>query len=155
MRMEVGMELEDLKHRILQGNQDAFREWMDVYIRPIERFSISFGVTLKEAGAVTETVFRTLYHSLEDLTEDQLDENALFKSALIELEGLQIDDSKEGLFPFEEDNELHSHIVNLSPELRVPLILFNFHHKSIPEIASILDQPEQQVERSIKRQITH
>lgn len=148
--MEVGMELEDLKHRVLQGNRDAFKEWMDVYIQSIERFSISYGVTLKEAGRVAETVFRNLYHSLEDLTEDQLEEKALYKSVLNELERLQIDHSVEDLFPFEEDNELHRYIVNLSPELRVPLILFNFHHKSISEIAAILDQSEEQVENSLK-----
>ncbi|MDN4609089.1 RNA polymerase sigma factor [Sporosarcina highlanderae] len=142
--------MEDLKHRILQGNQEAIKEWVGLYIRSIERFAISYGVALTDAGAVTETVFRNLYHSLEDLNEDQLDEIVLFKNALIELEGLQIDDSLDGLFPFEEDNELHRRLIGLSPELRVPLILFNLHGKSISEIAAILDQSEQQVEHSIK-----
>ncbi|WP_339254610.1 hypothetical protein NSQ43_08065 [Sporosarcina sp. FSL W8-0480] len=142
--------MEDLKHRVLQGNQDAFKEWMDVYIRSIERFSISYGVTLKEAGRVAETVFRNLYHSLEDLTDDQLEENTLYKSVLNELEGLQIDHSVEDLFPFEEDNELHRHVTRLSPEIRVPLILYNFHDKSIPDIAVILEQSEEQVENSLK-----
>ncbi|MFS0688930.1 hypothetical protein AB1K89_06780 [Sporosarcina sp. 179-K 8C2 HS] len=142
--------MEVLEKRILLGDQEAFKEWMDMHIRKIESFAIQCGLSPKEAGKVTETVFRDIFHSLGELTQEQLEERNLIKSVLHELTGLTLADSPEALFPFEEDNELHRKIISLPYEVKVPFILAQFHHKSISEIATIMDQTEQQAAHSIE-----
>ncbi len=121
-----------------------------MHIRKLERFAIQCGISPKEAGKVTETVFRDIFRRLGEMTQEQLEERYLLKSVLHELNGLTLADSPEGLFPFEEDNELHRKIISLPHEVKVPFIFAQFHHKSISEIAAILDQTEQQAAHSIE-----
>lgn len=149
MQREVGMGLGDLEKRILHGNQEAFEEWMGLHIRKIERFAIQYGVTLEEAGKVAETVFRKIYKSLGDLTGNHLKESTLFINAIKELDGRQTADISDGLFSFEEDNELHRRLIGMPTECRVPFILARFHNKSIVEISEITGATEQQAEQAV------
>ncbi|WP_252503912.1 hypothetical protein [Sporosarcina sp. Marseille-Q4943] len=136
--------------RIIDGDREAFKEWMDLHIRAIERFAIQHGVTPKEAGKVAETVFRDLFEEIGQLTEEQLEEIVLFKNSIKELNELMPDNSVEGLFPFEEDTELHRRIIGLPQEVKIPFILAKFHNKSISDIAAIVCMTDQQVELSLQ-----
>ena len=153
MSQEVGRNLGDLKNRIIQGDPEAFKEWMNIHIRPIELFTVQYGISQEEAGDVAETIFKNLYGKLGLLTEEDLEEVSLFKTAEQQLKGKQLDAQQVGLFSFEEDNELHRKITNLPQEIRIPLILAKFHSRSVAEIAKILDEPDQQVEDAIKKTI--
>ena len=74
---------------VIDGDREAFQEWMDLHIQTIERFAIQYGVTLHDAGKVAENVFRNLYNDLGRLTEERLEEKTLFKSALQKLSELR------------------------------------------------------------------
>lgn len=143
--------MEGLEKRILQGDQEAFKEWIDMHIRTIERFAIQYGSTKEQAGIVAETVFRNIYESLADLTDGHLNESTLFTNALEELNGKKPGDLSDGLFPFEEDNELHLRLVAMPKDCRVPFILDRLHHKTTREISEITSVTEQQVEQALTK----
>lgn len=142
--------MDGLEGRVIDGDKEAFKEWMNLHIRPIELFAVQYGISQEEAGKVAETIFGNLYGKLGLLTEEHLEEVSLFKTAIQQLKGKQLDVQQEGLFSFEEDNELQWRITNLPQETRLPLVLVKFHNKSVAEIAMILDKSEQQVEDAIK-----
>ena len=54
------------------------------------------------------------------------------------------------VFPFKEDAELHSKIVQLDVKYRIPLILSSFHELSENQIATILDCSPSEVEKNIQ-----
>lgn len=143
------MGLEALESRISHGDQEAFKEWMDVHIRTIERFAIQYGASLELAGTVAETIFRNIYESFEDVAEVDLKESALIRTALEELDGRQNVEPSGGFFSFEEDDELHHRVVGMPKEYRVPFILNQFHKKTATQIAEITGETEQHVEQSL------
>ena len=53
--------------------------------------------------------------------------------------------SETGLFPFEEDNELHASLLDLPKEERIAFILSRFHEKSNEDIAWIMETPIEHV----------
>ncbi|MFS0688931.1 hypothetical protein AB1K89_06785 [Sporosarcina sp. 179-K 8C2 HS] len=139
-----------LKNRVINGEREAYKEWMDLHIREIERFAIQYGVTPKEAGKVTENIFREFFRKIDQLPEEQLEEMNLLKTAIQELDVLLPENSSEGLFPFDEDNELHRKIIRLPQEVKNPFILAKFQNKSVSDIAAIVCMTDQQVERSLQ-----
>lgn len=151
MQREVGIGLEVLKRRILHGDQEAFKEWMDVHIQSIERFAVQYGASLELAGTVAETVFRNIYERLGDVTEADLKECTLFVTAIGGLDGRQNAETSGGLFSFEEDDELHRRLVGMPKEYRVPFILDRFHNKTSMQIAEITGETEQHVEQSLTK----
>ena len=48
--------------------------------------------------------------------------------------------TETGIFPFEEDNELHASLLNLPKEEHIAFILSRFHEKSNVDIAWIMDK---------------
>lgn len=142
---EVGIQLDSLEKRIMTGNHDAFKQWMDIHIQQIERLAIQYGVTPQEAGKVAETVFGDLYNHLNQLTEDQLEEKALLKTALLLLNEFHVEVFETGIFPFEEDNELHASLLDLPKEEHIAFILSRFHEKSNVEIARVMNKTLVQV----------
>lgn len=149
MLQKWGMGMGNLEKRILQGEQEAFKEWIRLHIRKIERFARQYGASLEEASTVAENVFRNIYESLEDVTGNHLKESSLFINAIKELDGRQTADISGGLFSFEEDNELHRRLVALPKECRVPFILVRFHKKTMKEIAEITGLTEQQANQAV------
>ena len=119
--------MDSLEKRIINGDHEAFKQWMDIHIYQIERLAVQYGVAPQEAGKVAETVFGDLYNSFGQLTEEQLEEKALYKSAWQKVNGLHVAITESGLFSFEEDNELHASLLNLSNEERIAFILSRFH----------------------------
>ena len=51
-----------------------------------------------------------------------------------------MEESKTGLFPFEEDNELHASLLDLPKEERIAFILSRFHRKTNIDIAWIMEE---------------
>ncbi|WP_432360179.1 RNA polymerase sigma factor [Sporosarcina sp. UB5] len=133
------MEKDSLERKVLAGDHEAFKQWMNIHIQNVERFAVQYGLTPQDAGKVAETVFRNLYNDLGQLTKEQLEENALFKSALQNLKGFQVEASEVGLFPFEEDNQLLQRLIDLPNEARIAFILSRFNEKSIGDIAWITE----------------
>ncbi|MDW0117614.1 hypothetical protein QTL97_11755 [Sporosarcina thermotolerans] len=138
-----------MKDKVILGDSEAFKEWMNIKIRPIELFAVQYGVSQKEAGYVAESVFKDLYRNLGELTTDQIQEKYLFESAIQKLNEIQSDEQQVGLFPFEEDNKLHRRIIGIPSELRIPFILSNFHGKSTVEIVDFVGKTDEQVELAI------
>ena len=130
----------NLVKSVIAGDQEAFQEWMDLHIHTIERFAIQYGVALQDAGKVAENVFGNLYNSLGQLTEEQLEDKTLYKTALQLLSELPVEESNTGLFPFQEDNELHARLLYLPKEERIAFILSRFHEKYIVDIAWIMEK---------------
>ncbi|WP_339254612.1 hypothetical protein NSQ43_08070 [Sporosarcina sp. FSL W8-0480] len=140
--------MESLVERLILGDSEGFKEWMNLNIRPIELFAAQYGVSQKEAKNVAESVFKDLYQRLGgELTIDQLQEKYLFKSAIQKLTEIRSNEEQQvGLFPFEEDNKLHRRIISVPPKLRIPFILSVFHGKSTVEIADLVGRTDEQVE---------
>ncbi|MCM3711571.1 RNA polymerase sigma factor [Sporosarcina luteola] len=145
--------MEDVEKRILQGDQEAFKEWLDMHIWKIERFAIQYGVSLEQSATVAETVFRNRFESSNELTEDDLKESSLLTSTLKMLDGMQPADFSDGLFLFEEDDELHRRLVALPKKCRVPFILNRFYNKSSKEIAEITGMTVQLAEQAVAEAI--
>ena len=143
MQGEVGIWVDVLEKRILNGDQEAFKEWMEKHIRTIERFAVQYGASLEEAGTVTEKVYRNVYKDHRDVTD--LKESTLYINVLQELDGRQTAETSGGFFSFEEDHELHRKLIGMPTKYRVPFILDRFHNKSSIEIAEITRMTEQQV----------
>ncbi|MDN4609090.1 hypothetical protein [Sporosarcina highlanderae] len=143
--------MESLEDKVILGDIEAFKVWMNLKIRPIELFAVQYGLTQKEAGNLAETIFKNLYGKLNQLTEDQLQEKYLFESAIQLLNELQSEIQPEEPFPFKEDNKLHHRVFGLPPDIRVPFILSIFHGNSTGEIADILDLSELQVQLAIDK----
>lgn len=133
------MGLEYLEKSVLQGDREAFKEWMELYIRAIERLAVQYGMRPQDAGKLAESIFGNLYNELGQLIEEQLEEKALFKTSLQSMKELQVQTSEMGLFPFEEDNELHAQLIDLPIEERIAFILSNLHGKSNEDIAWIME----------------
>ena len=142
--------MDNFKNNVQTKDQKAFKDWMNVTIRKIERLAIQYGLSSKDAGLAAELVFRELYSRLEELV-DRMNETELYRNALNVLERFQTDSSEEQLFSFQEDNELHGRIRALPPEYRIPFILFQFHSKSNIEIVEITGLTEQQVDTALQQ----
>lgn len=135
------MELDRLKKKVFTDDRDAFKEWMDVHIQAIERLAIVYGLSPRDAGEFAETIFGKLYNDRGQLSEEQLEEKALYKTVLRNLEEYQVEVSETGILPFEEDNKLHAQLIALPREERFIFILFRFHQKSVEDIAWITEKP--------------
>lgn len=151
----MGEGVESLEERVVLGDSEAFKEWVNIHIRPIELFAVQYGVSQIEAKNVAESVFNDLYQRLRELTIDQVQEKHLFESALQKLNDIQSDELQVGLFPFEEDNKLHRRIISIPSELRIPFILSVFHGKSTFEIADFVGRTEEQVEVDINEALNY
>ncbi|MFC5602181.1 RNA polymerase sigma factor [Sporosarcina koreensis] len=137
--------MDSLQSKILTGDREAFKEWMTVHIQAIERLAVQYGLTPQDAGKLAESVFRKLFNDLGHLTEEQLEENTLFNSALKKVGEFQVETSEAGLFSFEEDNELHALLIGLPKEERIAFILSSLHDKSQDDIAWIMETPLENV----------
>lgn len=142
--------MDSLQSKVLAGDREAFKEWMGLHILAIERLAVQYGLTPQDAGKVAETVFRDLYNDLGQLKEELLEENALLHSALQLLQGLEVHVSEIGFFPFEEDNELHSHLIDIPIEERIAFILSSLHEKSLADIGWIMGKPLEHVETLLR-----
>lgn len=147
--------MDSLRSKILTGDREAFKEWMEMHIQPIERLAIIYGLTPQDAGKMVETIFRDLYNDFGQLTEERLEENRLFKIALRNLEGIQAEVSEVDVFPFQEDNELLARLIELPREERFVFILSQFNQKSIGDIAWIIDQPVEHVSPLLQKAIAN
>ena len=133
------------------GDLTALEQWMSIHSRKIEQFSFQYGVSLAKAYEVTLETFIELHR--ETISNDRVPLNLdIYKSIIEKLDQLQMSNTvvEHHVFPFDEDAELHSEIVNLHKKLRVPFILSLFHDLSNEQIALILDSSAVEVESSIQ-----
>ena len=143
--------MDTVNNRILSGDHEAFKQWMDSHIHHIERFAVQYGVTPEEAGKVAETIFRNLFLNLSQLTEEQLEEKTLYKTALQKLNEYHVNVPEQGLFSFAEDNELHASLIELPKEERIAFILARFHEKSDEDIAWIMEKQVEYVQNLLQK----
>ena len=139
--------MDSLQRKVLPRDREAFKEWMELPIQSIERLGMQIGLTPQDAAEFVEMIFGNLYKDLGQLKEEQLVENTLFKTAIQQLKGFQMQTNETGLFSFAEDNELHARIIDLPIEERISVILHSLHEKSQVDIAWIMETPLENVEQ--------
>lgn len=122
----------------MNGDNEAFEEWMQPLLNRVECFAIQYGVSPQDAATVAETVFKNIYQKRHALIIEQLHEHDVFRRTLKLLAEFQLKTMEDKLFLFEEDDELHNRVIALAKDWRVPFILSRFQKKSATDIAKIL-----------------
>lgn len=130
--------MEHVNQRTIDGDNEAFQEWMQPLLHRVECFAIQYGVSLQDAATVAETVFKDIYQQRHALIVEKLHEQDVFRTTLKLLEEFQLKPVQDRLFPFEEDDKLHNRVIALKKEWRVPFILSQFQKKSAADISEIL-----------------
>ncbi|WKA56054.1 hypothetical protein [Planococcus shixiaomingii] len=151
------MKAGELFERALLGEKTAYEKWSLLNHEPIARFGYQNGITAPRLQKFLLDVFRQLHSQLPaDYRDEQEAETALYKIAVSHLPAHctkeQGSDDKQ-ILRFEEDREIHLLIQELDEEVRIPLVLFYFHNKSIDELGDLLELPSHLVDNSIKEAI--
>ncbi|MHA6261250.1 hypothetical protein ACXYMX_15390 [Sporosarcina sp. CAU 1771] len=119
--------------------------WTDGHYQQIERLGIQYGLSLNEAFQVTMDTY--LY--MREVKSNS--ETYLYTYALNKMSEIQVREPfMKDLFLFEEDSELHSKIIDLDKELRIPLILSSFQEIENDQIATILEESIANIEVAIQ-----
>ncbi|MCZ2260441.1 RNA polymerase sigma factor [Sporosarcina sp. G11-34] len=145
--------MEDIKliQNAKQGDFTGLGEWIDLHSGAIERFAFQYGLTLDVAHDLTLDTFRTFREELEDLDEHEPLIHVLYKLLINKLSQYQLSiRAPDDLFLFKEDEVLHSDIIQLNGENRVPFILSLFHGLDTEQIASITKSSTADVESNIQ-----
>lgn len=121
-------------------------KWMDVHYERIERLGVQFGLSLDAAFQVALDTFVSLR---DDPKKSEL---LLYTYAVEKMKELQpAVPFLQDIFLFKEDVELHSRIVALEVEFRIPLILSSFHKLDNEQIGAILEETLGDVEVLIQK----
>ena len=119
---------------------DVLGSWKDIHSKKIERFAFQYGLTLEMAYEVTLDTFVSFHNQFGNADDGESILPAVYKLAIQKLAQTErLLSTVEGVFPFEEDAELHSQIVKLDEKYRLPFILSQFHSFTNDQIALILD----------------
>ena len=136
---------------LLMDDFEALNKWMDIYSRKIERFAFQYGLSLEAAFQVTLDTFVSFNKAFENMDEVESILPSLYKFAIEKMMRIQsIDPLFDDVFPFKEDAELHSEIINMDKKFRLPFILSSFHELDFEQIASILQSSPNDVEVNIQ-----
>ena len=142
--------------KVNNGSLVAFEEWMDIYSCDIERFAFQYGYSPEQSGKVAEATFGKIVTVVktyvnEDNIQLELYKIAVEKCTLSEL----ISPLPSGILAFEEDEQLHNQIVQLTREERLVFILSRFHSMSDEEVAVIIGISVDEVRRSLTATFYH
>ena len=130
---------------------DVLGPWIDIHSSQIERFAFQYGLTLEMAYEVTLDTFVSIHNQFGNAVDVESILPAVYKLAIQKLvQTERLLSAVEGVFPFEEDAELHSQIVKLDEKYRLPFILSQFHSFTNDQIALILDLSTVEVETNIQ-----
>lgn len=100
----------------------------------VRRFVHQSGMPYERVGATAEEVIRV---SMEELTDGADARVILFRTAARIIEEIPGGDETEGLFRFEEDNQLHKEIRKLPIGVRLPFVLMKLHDFNSAEAGSV------------------
>lgn len=125
--------------KVKNGDLVAFAEWMDIYSCDIERFAFQYGYSPEQAGEVAEDTFREIVQLMKTHVNEDSVQHDLYKIAIKKFSSFElISPIPSGILAFEEDEQLHHQIVQLTSGEKLALILSQFHEMNDEEVAAII-----------------
>ena len=101
--------------KVKNGDLVAFAEWMDIYSCDIERFAFQYGYSPEQAGEVAEDTFREIVQLMKTHVNEDSVQLDLYKIAIKKFSSFElISPIPSGILAFEEDEQLHHQIIQLT-----------------------------------------
>ena len=165
------MDEKDLIKRAQSGDRAAFAQLMELHYRTVEKFAYQCGVRLDDIPDVTQEVFIKLYRFLPQFNQQRFT-TWLYKITLNAArdhyrkagrenekeERMKTETGKDNqhsaekqVLLFEEDQELHTAILQLDEKYRIPLILFYFQDLTYLQISEVMNMTMGAVKTRIYR----
>lgn len=144
------MEESEWIEKVENGDLVAFAEWMDIYSCDIERFAFQYGCSPEQAGEVAEDTFREVVQLMKTYVNEDSVQLELYKIAIKKFSDFElISPIPSSILAFEEDEQLHHQIVQLTSEEKLALILSRFHGMNDEEVAVIIGIPVDDARRTL------
>lgn len=144
------MEESELIEKVKNGDLVAFEEWMDIYSYDIERFAFQYGYSPEQAGEVAEDTFRKIVQLMKTYVNEDSVQLELYKIAIKKFSSFElISPIPSGILTFEEDEQLHHQIIQLTRREKLMFILSQFHGMNDEEVAMIIGIPVDDARRSL------
>ncbi|MBD7985622.1 sigma-70 family RNA polymerase sigma factor [Sporosarcina sp. Sa2YVA2] len=149
----------DLISKAQTGDRAAFAQLMELHYRTVEKFAYQCGVRIDDIPDVTQEVFIKLYRFLPQFNQQRFT-TWLYKITLNAARDYYRKASRENakedrlknetgednhqsaekqVLLFEEDQELHTAILQLEEKYRIPLILFYFQDLTYQQISEVMN----------------
>lgn len=144
------MEESEWIEKVKNGDLVAFAEWMDIYSCDIERFAFQYGYSPEQAGEVAEDAFREIVQLMKTYVNEDSVQLDLYKVAIKKFSDFElISPIPSSILTFEEDEQLHHQIVQLTSGEKLALILSQFHGMNDEEVAAIIGIPVDDARRTL------
>lgn len=144
------MEESEWIEKVGNGDPVAFAEWMDIYSCDIERFAFQYGCSPEQAGEVAEDTFREVVQQMKTYVNEDGVQLELYKIAIKKFSDFElISPIPSSILTFEEDEQLHHQIIQLTSEEKLALILSQFHGMNDEEVALIIGIPVDDARRRL------
>lgn len=153
------MDETELISKAQDGDRAAFAQLMNMHYRTVEKFAYQCGVRIDDIPDVTQEVFIKLYRFLPQFNQQRFTtwlykitlntardyyrkvgrESAKEARMKNETDTISHQSAEKQVLLFEEDQALHTAILQLDEKYRIPLILFYFQDLTYQQIADVLN----------------
>lgn len=153
------MDEKDLISRAQNGDRAAFARLMEMHYRTVEKFAYQCGVRIDDIPDVTQEVFIKLYRFLPQFNQQRFTtwlykitlnaardyyrkagrESAKEEKVKNTTDQENYRSAEKQVLLFEEDQELHTAILQTDEKYRIPLILFYFQDLTYQQIAEVMN----------------